>query len=137
MDDPNAAYENQWYGSGGAAGVMLSSVLNPELRKSEGMTLAEIGKAMGKDPRDAAMDLVIADRAESACIISIMSEDDVRTAMRHPLISFDTDSGGPRRGREARPSRSRTRARGGRSPDPRASTSATSGSCPSRKPSAR
>jgi len=93
MNDPNAPYENQWYGSGGAAGVMVSSVLNPELRKYEGMTLEEIGKAMGKDPRDAVMDLVIADRAETACIIAIMSEDDVRTAMRHPLISFDTDSG--------------------------------------------
>jgi dihydroorotase/N-acyl-D-amino-acid deacylase len=93
MDDPDAPYENQWYGSGGASGVMLSSVLNPELRKYEGMTLAEIGKAMGKDPRDAVMDLVIADRGESACIISIMSEDDVRAAMRHPLVSFDTDSG--------------------------------------------
>jgi dihydroorotase/N-acyl-D-amino-acid deacylase len=93
MDDPNAPYENQWYGSGGAAGVMVSSVLNPELRKYEGMTLEQVGKAMGKDPRDAAMDLVIADRAETSCIISIMDEDDVRTALRHPLISFDTDSG--------------------------------------------
>ena len=93
MDDPNAPYENQWYGSGGAAGVMVSSVLNPELRKYEGMTLEQIGKAMGKDPRDAAMDLVIADRAETSCIISIMDEADVRTALRHPLISFDTDSG--------------------------------------------
>ncbi len=93
MEDPNAPYENQWYGSGGASGVMLSSVLNPELRKYEGMTLAEIGKAMGKDPRDAVMDLVIADHAESSCIISIMNEDDVRTVMKHPLVSFDTDSG--------------------------------------------
>lgn len=93
MDDPNAPYENQWYGSGGPSGVMLSTVLDPALRKYEGMTLAEIGKAMGKDPRDAAMDLVIADRAESSVIISIMNEDDVRTAMRHPWISFDTDSG--------------------------------------------
>jgi dihydroorotase/N-acyl-D-amino-acid deacylase len=93
MDDPNAPYENQWYGSGGAAGVMVSSVLNPALRKYEGMTLEQIGKAMGKDPRDAAMDLVIADRAETSCIIAIMDEGDVRTALRHPLISFDTDSG--------------------------------------------
>jgi dihydroorotase/N-acyl-D-amino-acid deacylase len=93
MDDPNAPYENQWYGSGGAAGVMLSTVLNPELRKYEGMTLAAIGKAMGKDPRDAVMDLVIADRSESSVIISIMNEEDVRTVMRHPIVSFDTDSG--------------------------------------------
>ncbi len=93
MDDPDAFDENQWYGSGGPAGVMLSSVLKPELRKYEGMTFDAIGKAMNKDPRDAAMDLVIADRAESSVIIAIMDEDDVRTAMRHPMISFDTDSG--------------------------------------------
>ena len=93
MDDPNAPFENQWYGSGGAAGVMLSSVLDPSLRKYEGMNFAEIGKAMGKDPRDAAIDLVIADKAESSVIISIMREDDVATAMRTPWVSFDTDSG--------------------------------------------
>jgi dihydroorotase/N-acyl-D-amino-acid deacylase len=93
MDDPEAPFENQWYGSGGPSGVMLSSVLNAELRKYEGMTFDQIGKAMGRDPRDAAMDLVIADRAESSVIISIMHEDDVRAAIRHPLVSFDTDSG--------------------------------------------
>jgi dihydroorotase/N-acyl-D-amino-acid deacylase len=94
MMDPNATtWENQWYGSGGGDGVMISSVLNPDLRKYEGLTLTEIGKQMGKDPRDAVMDLVIADRGESAVIISIMSEDDVRTALKHPLVSVDTDSG--------------------------------------------
>ncbi len=93
MDDPHAPYENQWYGSGGPAGVMLSTVLDPALRKYEGMNFVEIGRAMGKDPRDAAMDLVIADRGESSVIISIMDEQDVRAAIRNPLISFDTDSG--------------------------------------------
>jgi N-acyl-D-aspartate/D-glutamate deacylase len=72
---------------------MVSSVLNPELRQYEGMTLTQIGQAMHKDPRDAVMDLVIADRAETSCIISIMSEDDVRTALKHPLISIGSDSG--------------------------------------------
>ncbi len=94
MEDPNPKdWENQWYGSGGAGGVLLSSVLDPSLRKWEGKTLAEIGKEMGKDPRDAVMDLVIADRAESSVIISIMREDDVRTALAHPLIAIGTDSG--------------------------------------------
>jgi dihydroorotase/N-acyl-D-amino-acid deacylase len=93
MDDANAPYENQWYGSGGPAGVMLSSVLDPALRKYEGMNFEEIGRAMGKDPRDAAIDLVIADKAESSVIISIMDEDDVVAAMRTPWVSFDTDSG--------------------------------------------
>jgi N-acyl-D-amino-acid deacylase len=93
MDDPTAAFENQWYGSGGASGVMLSSVLDPALRKYEGMNFDAIGKAMGKDPRDAAIDLVIADKAESSVIISIMRESDVIEAMRTPWVSFDTDSG--------------------------------------------
>jgi len=94
MDDPNPKdWENQWYGSGGASGVLLSSVLDPSLRKWEGKTLAEIGKEMGKDPRDAVMDLVIADRGEASVIISIMREDDVRAALAHPLIAIGTDSG--------------------------------------------
>jgi N-acyl-D-amino-acid deacylase len=94
MDDPAATgWENQWYGSGGGDGVMVAAVLNPDLRKWEGMTLTEIGKAMGKDPRDAVMDLVIADRGETDCIIAIMDEQDVRTALKDPLVSIDTDSG--------------------------------------------
>src|SRR5215467_3612768 len=94
MDEPNPqTWENQWYGSNGGDGVMLSSVLNPELRKYEGMTLTEIGKAMNKDPRDAVMDLVIADRGESSVIISIMTEEDVKTALKHPLVGIGTDSG--------------------------------------------
>ena len=94
MEDPNAkGWENQWYGSGGGDGVMVAAVLNPELRKWEGMTLTEIGKAMGKDPRDALMDLVIADHGETECILAIMDEQDVRTALKDPLVSIGTDSG--------------------------------------------
>jgi len=94
MNDPNAKdWENQWYGSGGGAGVMVSTVLDPALRKWEGKNLVEIGKQMGKDPRDAAMDLVIADQGETSVIISIMREDDVRLALSNPMISIGTDSG--------------------------------------------
>jgi N-acyl-D-amino-acid deacylase len=94
MDDSNATtWENQWYGAGGGEGIMLSSVLNADLRKYEGMTLAQIGQAMNKDPRDAVMDLVIADRGESSVITSIMSDEDVETALRHPLVGVGTDSG--------------------------------------------
>ena len=94
MDDPDATtWENQWYGANGGEGVMLSSVLNRDLAKYEGMTLSQIGKAMGKDPRDAVIDLVIADRGESSVITSIMDEEDVRTALKHPLVGVGTDSG--------------------------------------------
>ena len=94
MDDPDATtWENQWYGANGGDGVMISTVLNPSLRKYEGMTLTEIGKAMGKDPRDAVIDLVVADKGETSVITSIMDEDDVRAALKHPLVGVGTDSG--------------------------------------------
>jgi dihydroorotase/N-acyl-D-amino-acid deacylase len=94
MDDGAAiTWENQWHGAGGGDGVMISTVLNPVLRKYEGMTLTDIGKSMGKDPRDAVMDLVVADRDQTSVITSIMSEEDVRTALQHPLVGVGTDSG--------------------------------------------
>jgi dihydroorotase/N-acyl-D-amino-acid deacylase len=94
MDEPNpATWENQWYGSGGSDGVLLSSVLSDGLKKYEGKTLTEIGKLMGKDPRDAVMDLVIADNDESSVIISIMREDDVQAALKDPTVAVGTDSG--------------------------------------------
>jgi len=93
MEDPAVmTWENQWYGAGGGAGVFLISVLNKDLKKYEGMDLAEIGRQLEKDPRDVVMDFVIADSGQSSCVNSIMSEDDVRTAMGHPFISFCTDS---------------------------------------------
>jgi N-acyl-D-amino-acid deacylase len=86
-------WENQWYGSGGAGGVMLSTVVDPELLKYEGKTFEAIGSEMGKDPRDAVMDIVIADLGRSDVIISVMREDDVRAALASPLVAIGTDSG--------------------------------------------
>ena len=83
-DEHATGWENQWHGSGGGDGVMVASVLNPALQQYQGMTLTAIAKKMGKDPRDAVMDLVIADRGATACILSIMDEADVRTALAIP-----------------------------------------------------
>lgn len=85
-------WENEWMGSGGPKGVMLVQVINPELKKYEGMNFEEIGRAMGKDPKDAAIDLVIADRGRSNVVISIMDEADVRAAVSNPLVTFGSDS---------------------------------------------
>ncbi|HJZ76729.1 MAG TPA: amidohydrolase family protein, partial [Vicinamibacterales bacterium] len=55
-------------------------------------TLTQIGRAMGKDPRDAVIDLMVADKGETSVITQIMGEDDVRAALRHPLVGVGTDS---------------------------------------------
>jgi N-acyl-D-amino-acid deacylase len=92
MDDSNATWENQWWGAGGAPGVLISSVLNPALKICEGKTIEEIAKLQNKDPRDAVMDLVAEDRANATCITFVMREDDVVAALKHRLVAFCTDS---------------------------------------------
>lgn len=92
MDEPSTTWENEWRGSGGASGVMLVGIMNPELTKYEGMTMEEIGRQMGKDPKDAAMDIAIADRGHTSQIISIMDEADVRAAVSHPMVTYGSDS---------------------------------------------
>ena len=92
MDQPSTTWENQWLGSGGPSGVTLIQVVNPDLAKYEGRTLEEIGHQMNKDPKDAAMDIAIADRGDSSVVISIMDEADVRTAVSNPVVTFGSDS---------------------------------------------
>ena len=86
------AWSNQYLGSGGPERVLVASVVNPSLKKYEGKTVAQMGAEEKKDPRDALIDLVIADRANTACIIFMMDEKDVRTALASPLVAFCTDS---------------------------------------------
>jgi N-acyl-D-aspartate/D-glutamate deacylase len=77
----------------GAARILVTSVLEPGLEEYEGLTIEEIAKKRGVDPVDALMDLVRADRGHTARVTFGMSEDDVREALRHPFVSFCTDSG--------------------------------------------
>jgi dihydroorotase/N-acyl-D-amino-acid deacylase len=87
------SWENQYQCAGGGKGILIATVVNPALKKYEGKTVAEIAKAENKDEVDVIMDLVAADRAHTSNIIFIMDDQDVRTALRHPLVSLCTDSG--------------------------------------------
>ncbi len=86
-------WDNQYYGSGGPSRILVSTVLTPALKPLEGKTIEEIAKAEKKDPRDALMDLVLADAGHASCIFFCMDEGDVRAALGHRLVSFCTDSG--------------------------------------------
>ncbi|HUD45454.1 MAG TPA: D-aminoacylase [Candidatus Baltobacteraceae bacterium] len=85
-------WENEYLGAGGPTGIMIATVLNPDLKKYEGLTIAQIAAQENKDPIDALMDIVIADKASSENIIFIMDEKDVRAALKHRLVAFCTDS---------------------------------------------
>ena len=89
----DGTWENQYQCAGGAKGILIASVVSPALKKYEGKTIDQIATAEGKDPLDAIMDIVAADRANTSNIIFVMSEDDVRAVIRHPLVSLGTDAG--------------------------------------------
>lgn len=92
MDEPSMTWENEWRGSGGGAGIMLVGIRNPELTKYEGMNLQQIGGLMNKDPKDAAMDIAIADHGQTGQVISIMDGADVKSAVCDPIVTFGSDS---------------------------------------------
>ncbi|HSA92370.1 MAG TPA: amidohydrolase family protein [Terriglobales bacterium] len=86
-------FENMWKGLTGPEGVLVVSVLSPELKKYEGKNLAEIAAGQKKDPLDAALDLIISDHNNVGAVYFEMSEPDVRLAMQQPWVAVDTDAG--------------------------------------------
>lgn len=104
----SAEWENIYLGSGGAEGVLIGSVNSPALAALQGQRLAQIAAAQNKDPLDALFDLILADRGQTGAIYFMMSEDDLRAALRSPHVSICTDSGaratdGPLSGTKSHP----------------------------------
>lgn len=91
-------WENFYLGAGGGEGILISSVLNRDLAKYEGKRINEIARMMGGragklDELDALFDLLIADNAQTGMIIFLMSEDDVKLALKQPWVSVGIDHG--------------------------------------------
>src|SRR5215472_4384118 len=85
-------WENLYLDSGGASGVMVSSVVNPDLKQYTGKTVAEIAEAQKKEPLDAFMDFVVADHGLSSALYFIASEEDLQTGLRQPWTSIGLDA---------------------------------------------
>ena len=94
MRTPSNNWENFYLGAGGGEGILVASVLNRDLAKYEGKRINEIAKMMGKqDEIDALFDLLIADNAQTGMIVFLMSEDDMKLALRQPWVSVGVDNG--------------------------------------------
>ena len=101
-------WENIYLGSGGASGVLVSSVVNRELEDLQGKRVSEIAKERGRDEVETLFDIIVADRAQTGAIYFMMSEADLRAALREPFVSICTDSGaratdGPLAGSKSHP----------------------------------
>lgn len=86
-------WENIYLGSGGAEGVLISSVSNRSLESLLGKRLSQIAEEQQKEPLEALLDLILADNGQTGAIYFMMNEADLRAAMRAPFVSFCTDTG--------------------------------------------
>ena len=85
-------WENLYFDSGGASGVMISGVVNPDLKKYDGMTVAQMAQAEGKDPLDALFDFIIADQGQTGALYFIANEQDLQYGLKQRWTSIGLDA---------------------------------------------
>jgi N-acyl-D-amino-acid deacylase len=90
-EHPN--WENLYLGSGGASGILVSGIVNPDLKKYDGKTLAQIATAEKKSPLDTLFDLVLADKAQTGALYFIANEQDLQYGLKQPWTSIGLDAG--------------------------------------------
>lgn len=80
--------------SGGWDNIVLASAQNKDNTRFEGKSLTQIAKEWNKEPADAAFDLVLqGTEGRVSAIYFMMSEDDIKTALKFPWTSLGSDGG--------------------------------------------
>ncbi|MEW6320968.1 MAG: D-aminoacylase [Acidobacteriota bacterium] len=100
MEDPDPAWENRYQSAGTWDNIQLAAIgrtrgradaaPSPN-RRYEGMRIGEAARAAGKDPFDFVFDLLIEERGSVGCVYFIMSEDDLKLALRQPWVGIGSD----------------------------------------------
>jgi N-acyl-D-aspartate/D-glutamate deacylase len=79
--------------AGGWDGVVMVNARNADNARFNGKTMTQIAKEWGKEPADAAFDLVAQGQGRVMAIYHMMSEQDIETALRFPWTSIGSDAG--------------------------------------------
>jgi N-acyl-D-amino-acid deacylase len=85
-------WENLYIDCGGGSGIMLAGVVNPDLKKYNGRTVAEMAAAEKKPELDALFDFIIADQAQTGALYFMASEEDLLYAMKQRWTSIGLDA---------------------------------------------
>ena len=86
-------WSNLVHAAGGWDNVVLANAFNPTYDRFVGRNFAEIGRALGRDPADAAWDIALAARPKRAfALYHLMDERDVELALSQPWASVGTDA---------------------------------------------
>jgi N-acyl-D-aspartate/D-glutamate deacylase len=91
MVTPGGDWESTYMAAGSPDNVLLVNFKNPALRSLIGKTLAEVAASRGRSPEETAIDLVIEDDSDVGCVYFTMSEENVRTQIALPWVSFGSD----------------------------------------------
>ena len=79
--------------AGGWEHVVLANAFNDKYTRFHGKSFAEIGKALDKDPADAAWDILLDALPKRAmALYFMMDEGDIETALKQPWTSVGTDA---------------------------------------------
>jgi N-acyl-D-amino-acid deacylase len=93
MATDHPTWENLYFDSGGGSGVMVSGVVNPELKKFDGKTIAQIALAQKKSQLDALFDFIIADKGQTGALYFMANENDLVYGLKQPWTSLCLDAG--------------------------------------------
>lgn len=91
MAENSQDWENVGYHAG-PEGMLFSSFKNEQLKKYQGMTLAEVSVLRNQDSLDTIIDLVIEDGSRVETVYFLMSEDNLSKQIRQPWIMFGSDA---------------------------------------------
>jgi len=72
--------------------IVIASMPEGGEKRYEGMSIAAIARELRKSPEDTAMDLVGSFTNRISTLYFMMSEDDVKTAMKYPWVSVGSDA---------------------------------------------
>ena len=77
--------------SGGWQGIVIAGTRTEKNASLAGKTLEELGRIRDKDPADAFFDLLLDEHGQVFCMLFMMNEKDVQTALREPWLDIASD----------------------------------------------
>jgi N-acyl-D-amino-acid deacylase len=93
MAADHPGWENLFFDTGRGSGVMVAGVENPELKKFDGKTIAQIAEAQKKSQFDTLFDFIIADKGQTGALYFMASENDLVFGLKQPWTSLCLDAG--------------------------------------------
>lgn len=90
--NPETEWENFYQLAESPENILLLEFNQDSLKELTGKTLAEVSEMRDTDPVETIIDLIIANNGDIGSVYFLMSEENVRTKIRVPYMSFGSDA---------------------------------------------